>query len=221
MVKHQIEIIDTNPWDEIFDAGTPLDLQETYEKFNEFVELLKQHNVQKVLDVACGNGRHTTALAKQGFDTFGFDISENAVNLTRHRSLIEGVATQIQSANMFKTYPYCNEYFDAVLAIQAIYHGTQDNFTSAIKEICRVLKKDGILILTTSNDKERSTMGSDEAKFVQVDTQTYIPVVGREKGLLHFYPNKDQLASILSPFFSKVEIEEDEKNKYYIARCYQ
>ena len=52
-----------------------------------FIKRISEHlqipNGAKVLDVACGKGRHSKTLAKLGFDVTGIDLSENSIDEAR------------------------------------------------------------------------------------------------------------------------------------------
>src|SRR5438270_8844142 len=43
-------------------------------------ELIKDATVNNILDVPCGNGRHSIALAKEGFSVTSIDIAEEYVS---------------------------------------------------------------------------------------------------------------------------------------------
>ena len=49
----------------------------------EFVELLKKQNAKRVLDLGSGSGRHIIYFAKQGFDTYGIDIADEGIKITK------------------------------------------------------------------------------------------------------------------------------------------
>ena len=44
-----------------------------------FVEFLKIPTGSRILDVACGKGRHSRALAAKGFDVTGIDLSAPSI----------------------------------------------------------------------------------------------------------------------------------------------
>jgi len=56
---------------------------------------LKNHKVEKVLDVGCGSGRHCVLLASSGFDVVGMDISKSALRMANRwvqKERLENVA---------------------------------------------------------------------------------------------------------------------------------
>lgn len=206
-----------NPWERIFRLGIPNDLREPYPNFSLILSKIKENDCKRVLDVAVGSGRHSFLLSKEGFDIFGFDLSASAVNLTRNLFKNHGLNGNFCIADMFEKYPYMDGFFDAVVAIQAIYHGTKDDMVKAVSECARVLRPGGLFIFTVSSSKERASLGATKYEGKKIADRTYMPLVGREKGLIHYYPEKDELEMMLNTHFSNVRILEDNKNKYLLV----
>ena len=44
---------------------------------------MEKRNRKSFLDLGCGIGRHTILFAQNGFNTYAFDLSEEAVNATK------------------------------------------------------------------------------------------------------------------------------------------
>ncbi len=67
----------------------------------------------RVLDVACGRGRHSRILAGRGYDVTGVDLSENALRSARRRAEREGLSVTFQQADM-RALPFTSEFDGAV-----------------------------------------------------------------------------------------------------------
>lgn len=100
-----------------------------------------------VLDIACGEGYGSNLLAKKAGNVLGVDISEEAVfhaknKYSHHRNLEfrVGSCTGIPSESCF---------FDVVISFETIEHIS--DHTKMLDEIKRVLKPDGILIISSPN----------------------------------------------------------------------
>jgi len=98
---------------------------------------------RNILDVGCGSGLLTQLLNDRGYDTIGIDISENAVIKCREKGL-KSYQQDLSEELVFE-----DEIFDCVLMSEVIEHLVDPYF--ALREIHRVLKKAGILIITTPN----------------------------------------------------------------------
>ncbi|MCX6748459.1 MAG: class I SAM-dependent methyltransferase [Candidatus Pacearchaeota archaeon] len=100
--------------------------------------LLKTKAKGLLLDAGCGSGGYITAARLIGFKSVGLDISEQAVNIARKRK--EKVILGDMRKMSFK-----NNTFDIVTAGGSIEHFPETH--QAIREISRVLKNQGILIV--------------------------------------------------------------------------
>jgi SAM-dependent methyltransferase len=68
---------------------------------------------RRILDLACGHGRHAIQLAKRGYDVTGYDLSELFLERARSDAEAEGVRVRWLQGDM-RRLPFESE-FDAVL----------------------------------------------------------------------------------------------------------
>ncbi len=208
-----------NVWDSIFRRGVPEDLLNPYGRFDIILNKLLEAGTKKVLDVAMGVGRHAAILANSGLEVYGFDLSDSALSLAKKELGRRNLRCQMVKEDMFNSYPYRDNFFDGVVAIQAIYHGYKNHMVKALSEIHRVLKKGGLLAFTVSTDKKRSALGSKSKEIIKIATNTYMAASGREKGIPHYYPTPDEVVTILKPKFGNISIIVDDRNKYLLIVC--
>lgn len=117
-------------------------IDETSAPFHTLLDWLPTGN--KFLDVGCGDGSFA-ALAKEKFkEVYGIDISEIAIEKAKAR----GVDVKKVDLNV-EQLPYPNEHFDTVVCLEVIEHILDPDIL--LKEIHRVLVKDGCLLLSTPN----------------------------------------------------------------------
>lgn len=117
-------------------------------EFGSYVRNLKLpdffHEGELVLDVGCGDGVVGAFLQeKAGVKVTGIDISEGAVRKAREK----GIDARVSSSE--QKFPFSDSSFDKVFWGDNIEHLFAPSET--IKEIRRVLKKDGKLILSCPN----------------------------------------------------------------------
>ena len=101
-------------------------------------------NVQRVLEVGCGNGVLSSYLAeKHGWNVTGIDIDPDQIKIAKkiHKEndslkFVEADATEL---------PYENNEFDLTLSFDVLHH--IPNWDMAIKEINRVLRPEGLYIM--------------------------------------------------------------------------
>lgn len=216
-----------NPWNAIYSLGIPDDLNVPYENFPEIIAFLRKDGSKKILDIAMGHGRHSLELISNGFEVYGFDSSDAAIKRAQNQisAIIKNYdVSKFTVGDMFKDFPFESDFFDAAIAIQAVYHGYKSDMQNAIDETARVLKSGGIFVFTVSTDITRSTTSINEILkrekvVLQIAKKTYLPLSGREKGLVHFYPDQDEIRSMLVKHFSHVIIRQDLKQQYFIVFC--
>jgi len=105
------------------------------------------------LDLACGAGRHVHYLASLGFPVVGLDLSKALLTNAIHSSPISDLPW-IQ-ADM-RTVPFCGNSFSIVMNLFTSfgYFGDDRDNVKVIREISRVLKPGGWLVLDTLNSSE-------------------------------------------------------------------
>ena len=99
------------------------------------------------LDIGCGTGNYTIALAEYGINIFGVDPSDQMLNEARSRNRdikwLKGTAEEL---------PVVNEVLDGAIATLTIHHWT--NLQASFSEINRVLSGNGRLVLFTSTPEQ-------------------------------------------------------------------
>ena len=94
----------------------------------------------RVLDAPCGSGPLTAALRDAGYDAHGADVDPSAA---------APLGDAFRMVNLDGPLPYADHEFDAVVSTEGIEH--LENRFAFLREIGRVLKPGGVLILTTPN----------------------------------------------------------------------
>lgn len=114
-----------------------------------------------ILDVGCGGGGNIKNFAKMIVEgkVFGVDYSETAVNISKeiNKRHIETGKVEIYESSV-SSLPFKENFFDIVSGFEAYYFWP--NLSNDLKEIYRVLKLNGKLVLINegyicSNEKKR------------------------------------------------------------------
>jgi ubiquinone/menaquinone biosynthesis C-methylase UbiE len=114
---------------------------------NLIVETLRKYSSKDVIDVACGSGGPSLAIAQEtGCKLTGVDVEQNAIAtaLGLADSLGRSDSTQFVVADCGKQLPFTTASFDAVICIDAILHF--ENRQNVMSDWFRLLRPDGILI---------------------------------------------------------------------------
>ena len=104
-------------------------------------------NYKKHLDVGCAGGTFINFLDKDKF-SYGADVSNNQIKYAK-----KNYQTKKHKFYLIKnnTLPFKDKSFDVVTNLQLMEHLTLENNEKLLKEIKRVLKPKGKLIITTPN----------------------------------------------------------------------
>jgi len=99
---------------------------------------------KRCLDVGCGSGRYSHALARNGAEEIiAIDISENGIAEAKKRAIgLPQIKFQVASA---LNIPYPDCHFDFVVCAGVLHHTT--DFDQGLSELFRVCKPDGKVYL--------------------------------------------------------------------------
>lgn len=101
----------------------------------------------KILDAGCGEGRNSVYFINQGYQIFGIDPNEVAVQFCRYlaKSLRPDFDSYRFQTGKLEEIPFHSEAFEAVICSAVLHFAeSEDNFWQMIAEIHRVLKPGGI-----------------------------------------------------------------------------
>ena len=144
----------------------------------------------KVLDVGCGCGYGNDFFVKaQAERAVGIDYSWQAVRYAKERFASRNSHFLVMDA---ANLGFCDNYFDAVLSIENLEH-VKDH-EGSLREIRRILKPGGMLMLQTPN-KEATSPDSEKP--------------GNEFHVKEFY--FEELKPLLNKYFENVLIFENSK----------
>lgn len=111
-------------------------------------EWLSPKENEWILDVACGSGILSLKIAERGCNVHGIDSSENAIKNAKNRAERENIACEFEVGSA-ECLPYQDRYFDKVVCSSSLEHFRDD--INALKEMYRVLKPNGYVVLTVDS----------------------------------------------------------------------
>ena len=123
-------------------ASLQTDLRES--RLKKVARLIVEENPGSILDIGCGNGGFSSRFIALGFTVHGVDLTDNQIAAARANGLL-AKQHDIASSRL----PYESETFDIVFAGEVIEHLVDT--TSFLKDVHRILKPGGCVILTTPN----------------------------------------------------------------------
>ena len=202
-------------------------------KFNEIDEIYAEHlnrykavlpfvKNKKILDAACGVGYGSYILSKNGKQVYGIDIDEESIKYAKknfNRKNLHFVKASIENL------PFDNDFFDIVVSFETIEHVNEIMQNKFLNEIERVLKKEGILFISTPNKLVYSDKRGFKNKFhikEFYEEEFYNFLKNKFKYVEFFYQN-EEVSDIIINFKYKYFVNTTENNvfekKYIIAVC--
>jgi len=122
-----------------------------YERaFDYITRVLTAKENDTILDVGCGACAHSIRLAKRGFSVMAVDCSEHVLEKAEVKLQNSGIVDKIklQQENILSL-SFADRTFDYVLCWGVLMH--IPDIEKAISELDRVLKKDGIIVISEGN----------------------------------------------------------------------
>ncbi len=124
------------------------DITEAATFINKLLDHLKPFEKARMLDVACGRGRHSVQLASRGFEVTGIDLAEESI-----RQAKEFETDHLQFFLHDMRLPFWINYFDYAFNFFTSfgYFKTRREHDNSIRTISYSLKQNGILVLDYLN----------------------------------------------------------------------
>lgn len=135
------------------DADVVADENITGSEVEFFVSVAELPQDSRILDLCCGQGRHSLELARKGFrNVEGLDRSRYLITKARGLAIREGLGVKFREGDARKTH-YPADAFDCVMILGNSfgYFETVRDDLQVLKEVFRVLRPDGLCLLDVTD----------------------------------------------------------------------
>ncbi len=195
------------------------------EHYQRYLSVRNLVSGKTVLDAACGEGYGSNILADAALQVYGIDIDEDTVSRAREKygSKKDNLIYQVGSiASLFLE----DSSVDVVVSFETIEHVDGEIQESFLKEIKRVLKPDGVLIMSTPNKEIYSDRYQYQNEFhiKEFYYEEFVDFLKQEFNNIRFYAQSFQIVSLISDlrhtdnmFHHFGEEADAVEAKYYIA----
>lgn len=153
-----------NQWEDIYSKKQEEAMMQF--PFSIVIELINFHKRKypnmkpediNILEVGCGSGSNIRYLAGLGYNVYGIDISETAVNYAKNSFKKSNLTGHIETASVDKL-PFQDNFFHVVIEHGVLMCVYEDIYIKAIDEIHRVMVGGGISLLTPKSEINSSNI---------------------------------------------------------------
>jgi len=113
-----------------------------------------------ILEVGCGTGNNLTFLATEGFNAYGIDGSDTAIEFAKNFLQSKSLSANLSVGN-FTELPYEKEKFHLVIDRGALTCTNMEGLKNALQSIHRVLKPGGRFLFNPYSDRHGSFMSGN------------------------------------------------------------
>ncbi len=109
---------------------------------------------KSILEIGCGTGSSTIALAEQGAKVTGIDIDGDALVVARDRAKVYGVDVEIAALNAQEmSAAYQDRKFDVIMFFACLEHMTISERLASLKDAWAMLPAGGLLVIVETPNR--------------------------------------------------------------------
>src|SRR5215203_5573538 len=154
-----------------------------------------KRQVENVLDLGCGNGRHTMYFARQGFKTAGIDVSEQAIEWAKDWANRERLQVDFRVGDI-EHLPFADKSFDVVVSHGVLDHVPMETARRAAAEVTRILRPHSLFYCDL-----RSTDDFEYGVGEQAGPNTFVVSEGYERGLVQHFFSRAETETLFDGLF--------------------
>jgi len=168
-------------------------------------EFQVKKEVETVLDLGCGNGRHAIYFAREGLKASGIDVSKQAIDWAIDWAQREGLDVDFRVGDIANL-PYEDRTFDVAVSHGVLDHVRPQLANAAVRELRRTMKKGGLFYcdLRCADDFEYG-LGTE------VEPNTFMLDHGYEQGLVQHFFTLDEIKALFDGQFRIIYSEITER----------
>ena len=193
------------------------DVQVAYEHYHRYLWASRLVQGRRVLDVGSGEGFGSAILSQSASEVVGIDLDERAVE---HASLNYGTpALTYTQGSALDLSALEDAPFDAVVAFEIIEH--VDDPECVLGELARVLRDDGILMISTPNRDVYRTASSRPNPFHrrELSVDEFRVLLARHFPNVAVWGQRTVTGSYLYPLQEMTDTERAPASDFYLERA--
>jgi SAM-dependent methyltransferase len=124
-------------------------VEQTLEEANFLSKLFYRKTRPRLLDIPCGNGRHSIELASRGFNMVGIDSSREFINIAQANSSELAKSVEFLTGDM-RYLPWSESFDGAFCMGNSFGYFSHEDTLAFLESVSKSLKVGGLFILDTS-----------------------------------------------------------------------
>ncbi len=192
----------------------------TAEHMQRYVSVLPLVKGKVVVDIASGEGYGTNILAEEATTITGLDISREAVENASKKYVRSNLKYAVGDVAKI---PLEDSSVDVIVSFETIEHVDEDKQKKFLKEAKRILKDDGLLVVSTPNKELYSDKYNyhNEFHIKEFYKQEFIDFIQTEFKNYELYNQYDEVVNVIESTSSGKDAllfkHAEREGKYYIA----
>lgn len=179
-----------------------------------------------VIDAACGEGYGSSILSDTAKKVIGIDISDETI---KHANTVYSKENLSFLTASIENLPVEDHSIDLIVSFETIEHVDETLQNAFLSEVKRVLKHEGILIISTPNKHIYSDLRNYQNPFhiKEFYKNEFNEFLGRYFKEVEIFHQKNEVASVITRFSDEEDIRQlkleqdnpDTEGTYFIAIC--
>lgn len=197
---HESRIMDTpdrEVFDRIYGRRTPEQIAWHYDDPPEqLVELLDSGKVRpcKAVEIGCGLGTQSLALARRGFDVTGIDCSRVAIEEARRRARQAGVAVRYVVADLLTSLDGLSPPYEFAWDWEVLHHVFPPQRPGLVRALADLIAPGGRYLSVAFSERDPWLAGQGKYRKTPIDTVLYFSSV-------------QELRELFEPLFDVLELD--------------
>lgn len=175
-----------------------------------------------VLDVACGEGYGANLISTSASYVHAVDIDEETIQSAAQKYNNGNIEFHISSVEKL---PFKDSFFDVVISYETLEHVDETSQLQFLKEIKRILKPNGILVISTPNKKNYSDLPGyvNPYHIKELYREEFDKLLRDHFKFVDIYSQRFEVASLLhlvnSDNYTNLGNGNSDMEKYMVAIC--
>jgi len=149
-----------------------------------WLEFIKHHPIQTIIDLGCGTGGDSLVVARSGYTATGIDFSQAAIDRARRKAAEEGLPVRFQVADLAAPLPFDDAVFDATMGNVSLHLFSDAVTHQVFAEIWRIVRSGGYVMFHVNSVQDMPYRAKRYTRVEELEPYFYREVHGQT---MHFF----------------------------------